>query len=132
MEEKQVIKISEILEDLENGLCRTDIRAKYSLTNRELSSLFKHPKLKSKRAKKSIEDSFILVDDEVATPSPTEENTSSVEENEHFDPVDAVEITKETLSFSLEDQHASKENNEEEPQTFRREDLTPSLDNPFA
>ena len=131
MEEKQVIKISEILEDLENGLCRADIRAKYSLTNRELSSLFKHPKLKSKRAKKSIEDSFILVDDEVATIPPIEEDTSSVEENTSS-VADTVEITKETLSFSLEDQHASKENNEEEPQTLQREYLTPSLDNPFA
>ena len=55
----KTIKVSEILLDVENGLERKDIKTKYGLTGKEMSLLFKHPSLKSKRAKKITELNII-------------------------------------------------------------------------
>lgn len=63
--EKRVIKMSEILADLDNGLTRLEIKTKYELTGRELISLFSHPSLKNRKPKKKLELSFIFEDDVV-------------------------------------------------------------------
>lgn len=69
-EEKRVITVSGILAELENGVDRPAIKAKYNLTGREMTALFSHPLLKNKKVKKPLELSFTLVDDVtvIATP----------------------------------------------------------------
>tara|TARA_R110002074_G_scaffold190777_1_gene356675 strand:+ start:65 stop:538 length:474 start_codon:yes stop_codon:yes gene_type:complete len=68
------ITISQILEDLENGMTRTpsdkkynsergSIMEKYSLTKFEVILLFKNEKLKGKKTKQPRQLSFVLVDD---------------------------------------------------------------------
>jgi hypothetical protein len=72
--EKKVIKMSEILTDLDNGLTRLEIKAKYELTGREMASLFSHPSLKSRKPKKKLELSFIFEEDvDVAVEEKVEE-----------------------------------------------------------
>ena len=55
------IKISEVLDLLEQGKTREEIQSIYGLSVKELKMLFSHPKLKGKKTKKA--PSFILVDD---------------------------------------------------------------------
>ena len=68
------ITVSQILEDLENGMTRTpsdkrynsevgSIMEKYNLTKFEVTLLFKNEKLKGKKTKQPRQLSFILVDD---------------------------------------------------------------------
>lgn len=71
--EKRVIKMSEILEDLEQGLTRTEIKEKYSLTVREMGVLFSHPNLKNRKPKKKLELSFVFEED-VVTQQETVQN----------------------------------------------------------
>jgi hypothetical protein len=61
--EAVVLSISGILNDLENGLDREKIGEKYGLEKWEVNELFKHPKLKNRKAKKVKKVSFTLVDD---------------------------------------------------------------------
>lgn len=61
MMEKTKITISSLLEDMKQGLVRSEIQKKYSLSGKEISDIFKHPALKGKKASKSA--SYILVDD---------------------------------------------------------------------
>jgi hypothetical protein len=68
-QERVVIKVSQILEDLGNGLDREAIKAKYNLSHNDMSKLFSHEKLKGVRVKKA--PSFILEDDVPASPIPT-------------------------------------------------------------
>lgn len=55
------IKISEVLDLLEQGKTREEIQSVYALSAKELKMLFSHSKLKGKKTKKA--PSFILVDD---------------------------------------------------------------------
>ena len=81
------IRISQVLQDLEEGVTRIDMITKYGITQREVKALFKHPKLKNKKVKKVFVPSFELVDDvpdeggveglEVASPSPVANETES-------------------------------------------------------
>lgn len=71
--EKRVIKMSEILEDLEQGLTRAEIKEKYSLTAREMGVLFSHPNLKNRKPKKKLELSFVFEED-VVTQQETVQN----------------------------------------------------------
>ena len=68
------ITVSQILEDLENGMTRTpsdkrynsevgSIMEKYNLKKYEVTLLFKNEKLKGKKTKQPRELSFVLVDD---------------------------------------------------------------------
>tara|TARA_R110002012_G_scaffold2124_7_gene10161 strand:- start:10413 stop:10844 length:432 start_codon:yes stop_codon:yes gene_type:complete len=57
------ITTSMIIEDLENGIDREGIRIKYNLEKWEISQVFKHPKLKGKKVKKTRKLSFNFVDD---------------------------------------------------------------------
>lgn len=72
---KQEITISQIIEDLDNGLKRGEIAEKYGLNMSEVSKIFQHPKLRGLKARKPV--SFLLIDDlEV-------EETEEVEEVEN-------------------------------------------------
>ncbi len=57
----QTLTVSGILNDLNQGLTRAAIQAKYSLSGKDLAQLFSHPKLKGKKTK--VAPSFTLVDD---------------------------------------------------------------------
>lgn len=57
------ISISQVLTDLENGVTRAEIGTKYDITAREVKALFEHPKLKGKKAKKTLKLTFDIVDD---------------------------------------------------------------------
>lgn len=62
--EDRVIKVSQIIMDLDNGLGRPQIKEKYSLTATELKALFQVPVLKKRRPKRALTKiSFTLVDD---------------------------------------------------------------------
>lgn len=70
----QQLKISQILEDLNNGLTRTKanraynpeigcIQDKYDLSSFEMETLFAHPKLKGRKTKQRKQVTFTLIDD---------------------------------------------------------------------
>lgn len=73
-QEKVTVKVSSILQDLENGMTRYkgqmgydetrgSIEEKYGLSQYEVAELFKHPQLKGRKTKKVKAVSFVLVDD---------------------------------------------------------------------
>jgi len=77
---KTQLTVSGIQGDLNNGLTRPQIQAKYNLTGKDLKDLFSHPKLKGLKTKPA--PSFVLTDDtpdaeEVA--APVVEATTEVE-----------------------------------------------------
>ena len=63
----ETITTSMILEDLENGIDSTGIKAKYNLETWEVKQMFDHPVLKGKKAKRVKKLSFTFVDDTVHT-----------------------------------------------------------------
>ena len=63
----ETITTSMILDDLENGIDRTGIKAKYNLEAWEVKQMFDHPVLKGKKAKRVKKLSFTFVDDTVHT-----------------------------------------------------------------
>jgi hypothetical protein len=80
---KKQIKISQILEDLENGVTRAEMVTKYGITPREVKVLFEHPKLKGKKARKVFKPSFDIVDDlEPDAEQAVTEETSTQQDNE--------------------------------------------------
>ena len=56
------IKVSEILNDLANGLDRKAIREKYNLSPAQMKMLFQHPQLKGRKVKKAVEPIEIIDD----------------------------------------------------------------------
>jgi len=77
----QRITVTMILEDLENGIGRTEIREKYNLQAWEVTQMFQHPALKGKKAKKVKKLSFDFVDDTVDPNQIDLEDAISNEEN---------------------------------------------------
>ena len=78
MSEKVQLTVSGIQEDLNSGLTRAQIQEKYGLTNRDLKSVFTHPKLKGLKTKPAPQ--FELTDDtEDTVESATEEVTAEQE-----------------------------------------------------
>ena len=60
----KVLTVSQILEDLDNGLGRPDIAKKYGLKPAEVKVMFEHPSLKGRRPKRATTKvSFTLIDD---------------------------------------------------------------------
>ena len=78
-----------IINDLENGIDRPAIQAKYGLETWEVKQMFQHPALKGKKAKKVRKLSFEFVDDtvEVVDPNQTSIPVPTIE--------DTLEIVKE-------------------------------------
>lgn len=71
------ISISQILEDLDNGLGREEIATKYSLKRWEVAEMFKDPALKGKKAKKKRKLSFTFVRDVDADGNPVDGDNSN-------------------------------------------------------
>lgn len=62
-----VMTVSQILTDLDNGLDRKAIAAKYNITLPQVKAMFEHPVLKGKRPKRATTLlPFTLVDDVTA------------------------------------------------------------------
>ncbi len=74
----QTITTTMILNDLDNGIDRKGIQAKYSLEGWELTEMFKHPVLKGKKAKKKRKMSFNFVDDTTSTANPNQTTVEGV------------------------------------------------------
>lgn len=54
------VNVDSILKDIENGLSRPEIKKKYGYTGKQMSVIFKHPRLKNRRAaSKPLEIVFI-------------------------------------------------------------------------
>tara|TARA_R110002049_G_scaffold128853_1_gene286463 strand:+ start:884 stop:1270 length:387 start_codon:yes stop_codon:yes gene_type:complete len=71
-----------IIKDLENGIDRSAIQAKYNLEAWEVKQMFMHPALKGKKAKKVRKLSFNFVDDTL----PLNSGDITVEQAEPIDP----------------------------------------------
>ena len=71
-----------IINDLENGIDRSAIQAKYNLEAWEVKQMFMHPALKGKKAKKVRKLSFNFVDDTL----PLNSGDITVEQAEPIDP----------------------------------------------
>jgi len=106
-ETKREIKISEVLDLLNQGNDRAAIREHYGLTHQEMSALFQHPKLKNRKPKS--QPSFVLVDDteeneevngsdENTTTENTTENGVSEIANEIGDNEPVAEVTEEIVN----------------------------------
>lgn len=85
-QERKVVTISGVLEDLENGLGRPLIAKKYGLNAEEMKILFENPNLKGKRPKRATKKiTFVLVDDvtpEQSTPCANHDaETQQIEDN---------------------------------------------------
>ena len=78
-----------IVNDLENGIDRPAIQAKYGLETWEVKQMFQHPALKGKKAKKVRKLSFEFVDDTVEVVDP---NQTSI-------PMATTEVNTEDISF---------------------------------
>ena len=76
----QTITVTMIIEDLNNGIDRAGIQAKYSLEKWEVTQMFQHPSLKGKKAKKVRKLSFNFVDDTVTDPNQTSIPVEATEE----------------------------------------------------
>lgn len=82
--EVKVIRVSQIIEDLNAGLDRVAIREKYSLSIAEVKVLFENPMLKGKRAKRGTKKvTFTLIED--ITPEEQAKVEDSVAENANED-----------------------------------------------
>tara|TARA_B100000963_G_scaffold350597_1_gene361051 strand:+ start:109 stop:486 length:378 start_codon:yes stop_codon:yes gene_type:complete len=62
-ETPKTLTVSQLLEDLDNGIDRKDIRKKYGLTQAEAKAIFSHPKLQGRRVKRAKVTRIQLIDD---------------------------------------------------------------------
>jgi hypothetical protein len=69
-----VIKVSEVLTDLQSGMTREQIRVKLGLTKGQLVEVFKNPKLKGKKTK--VVASGFIIEDDTETPEVTQEEVA--------------------------------------------------------
>lgn len=60
-QEQKVVKLSQIKQDLENGLNRAKIAEKYGMDKASVKRIFAHPDLKYKKGRNPVQ--FILEDD---------------------------------------------------------------------
>ena len=91
-----------ILNDLENGIDRNGIKEKYNLETWMVTEMFKHPKLKGKKAKKKRVLPFEFIDDtETVDPNQTE---ISMPDGSTIDELDAAEPSNEMKVESFDDE----------------------------
>lgn len=76
---KKEIKISEVLQLLQEGYTRDQIAVKYGISQKELKYLFQHPKLKGKKTIKGI--GIVIVNDLEEMPEMPEASEAWGEEN---------------------------------------------------
>jgi len=84
------ISTTQILADLENGIDRKGIQEKYNLETWMVAEIFKHPKLKGKKAKKVRKLPFEFIDDtetvdpnQTSIPVETEYKTTEATGDDH-------------------------------------------------
>ena len=87
-----------IINDLENGISREDIKTKYGLETWEVVQMFQHPTLKGKKAKKVRKLSFEFVDD----------SDEQVDPNQTSIPVEEALPTIEDTLELVEEQQAEE------------------------
>lgn len=92
--EKKQVTVSQLLADVNAGLTRSEIKAKYELSGKDMATAFSHPKLKGVKAK--AKSDFELVDDtdeasqdEVAGPV---EDTTQQDEVEDNTPIQGASV----------------------------------------
>ncbi len=117
METPTTITTSMILLDLENGIDRPGIKAKYNLEGWELTEMFKHPVLKGKKASRKRRMSFNFVDD---TPTEVALETVDLEQVDLIQSIEEVEFEHE----AREDYNTIAE--QDDGQTIASHKLTPS------
>lgn len=84
MTEKITVTIKGLLEDLDEGLTRPEIAKKYGLTLTDVREIFKHDKLKDKKARTAPR--FILIDDTDDAPNQPELPLEEVDDKPKEDP----------------------------------------------
>lgn len=110
---KKEIKISEVLQLLQEGYTRDQIAVKYGISQKELKYLFQHPKLKGKKTIKGI--GIAIVDDlEEVAEMP---GASEAWEEENLEPQ------------SMGDQEVPVPFEETEPSTIAVENAAETMDN---
>ncbi len=87
------LTVSSILDDLNNGLTRDDIRTKYKMSPKDIKELFKHPKLKNKKTKTVYVPGFELEDDTENVTTDAEQVKENVETDAEQNVQDNVEST---------------------------------------
>lgn len=109
MSGQKVIKVSEVLNDLQNGLTREEIGEKLGLNGAQVKRLFQHEKLKFKKTIKP--DNFVVEDDteaEAVVDSPVANQPelpleTTTEEVAPVVETVATAVTEETVSAVSED-----------------------------
>lgn len=87
------LTVTGVQADLNNGLTREMIKAKYGLTTKDLKDLFAHPKLKGLKTKPK--PGFILVDDTIGDENLKEEEVAPGEDSKIEEEVAPVEVSDE-------------------------------------
>ena len=106
---KKEIKISEVLQLLQEGYTRDQIAVKYGISQKELKYLFQHPKLKGKKTIKGI--GIAIVDDLEEMPEMPEASEAWEEEN------------SEPQSEDMEQRDFSQISNTEVPAPFEEAEI---------
>ena len=96
------ISTTQILEDLENGIDRKGIQEKYNLETWMVAEIFKHPKLKGKKAKKVRKLPFEFIDD-TETVDPNQTSIPVEEPDVHTEAMSTIEATPELQDFDGDD-----------------------------
>ena len=112
MSTPSTITTTMILADLENGIDRPGIKAKYNLEGWELTEMFKHPVLKGKKASRKRKMSFNFVDD-TATVLEPEAKTGPVVDN-----IQGSDFDADMTSAELSQNEADRNEFEESEQSF--------------
>jgi len=97
-ETPQVLTVSQILNDLENGIDRVAMRKKYDLTMAEIKHIFTHPKLQGVRVKKQKLMRVQLIDD---TETLTDPNQTSIPTDTVDSPISKLEELETQANESL-------------------------------
>ena len=103
--QKITVSIQQILQDLKDGIDRNGIAKKYGLKKSQVTQIFKHEKLKNKKVRRPVEDSYVLVDEEEQTSEvinaaipadqPVQETVAATEEQPKTDPDPTAEAKPE-------------------------------------
>ena len=130
----EVITVSMILEDLENGDDRTVIKSKYNLDAWEVKKMIDHPKLKGKKAKKVKRLSFSFVDDTVEEVNPNQIDiedaiADELEGRKIMDVQDQIQESTPNENMSMKFENVSEIQHESEVQDFiYKEDIEDRID----
>lgn len=112
---KKEIKISEVLQLLQEGYTRDQIAVKYGISQKELKYLFQHPKLKGKKTIKGI--GIAIVDDSEEVPESLGQESPQLQDVE------------EGSTFSIANAETPTSPEEVEPSVVVEESATETINN---